>query len=120
LSELLAWFFIISVFWTDIIFHCRDSVFTSKRSKKWCDYVYRLTIFFFVGSDTLIAWTAWLWMNATYVLSYVVVSNYLSFWQELYLITETLSCVVSRIIYNFWQVPYDNLFLFVSHTRSNR
>ena len=46
LSELIAWFFIISVFWTDIIFHCRDSVFTTKHFKKWCDYVYRLTIFF--------------------------------------------------------------------------
>ena len=119
LSELIAWFFIISVFWTDIIFHCRDSVFTTKRSKKWCDYVYRLTIFF-VGSDTLIAWTVWLRINATYVLLYVVVSNYLSFRWKLYLITETLSCVVSQIIYTFWQMLYDNLSLFISHTRSIR
>jgi hypothetical protein len=46
LSELIAWFFIISVFWTDIIFQCRDSVWTTKH-KKCCDYFYTLTIFYF-------------------------------------------------------------------------
>ena len=89
LSEFIVWFFIISAFWTNIIFQCRDSVWTTKHIKNaviiFIDWQY-----YILGSNTLIVCIGWSRINATFVLLSVVVSKYLSFRRMSYLITETL------------------------------
>ena len=90
LSELIVWFFIISVLWTNIIFQCRDSVWTTKHIKN-AVIIFTNWQYFILGSNTLIVYVGWSRINATFVILSVVVSKYLSFRQILYLTTETLS-----------------------------
>jgi hypothetical protein len=82
-------FFIISVFWTNIIFQYRDSVWTTKYIKN-AVIIFINWQYFILGSNTLTVCVSWSRINAPFVLLYVVVSKYLSFRPILYLITETL------------------------------
>ena len=88
LSEFIVWFFIISVFWTNIVFQCRDSVWTTKH--KNAVIIFTNWQYFILGSKKLTVCVGWSRINATFVLLSVVVSKYLSFRWILYLTTETL------------------------------
>ena len=89
LSEFIVWFFIISVFWTNIIFQYRDSVWTTKHIKNDV-IIFTNWHYFILGSNTLSVCVGWSRINATFVQLSVVVSKYLSFRRILYLTTETL------------------------------
>ena len=89
LSELIVWFFIISVFWTNIIFQCRDSVWTTKHIKN-AVIIFINWQYFILGSNTLIVCVGWSRINATFAILSVVVSKYVCSRQILYLTTETL------------------------------